>query len=271
MSQKNNNQQNLLKSPIPLFYQPKNLGLLWSAKAGCTFAIKWFFNQIDLLDFALFYNPWIHNFRDVFTSSSKYQEYFVNQESIKELLEGEMKIVKVVRNPYDRVVSSYIHVIKYLNGFPIFQRQISKFLGRKISNKVTFSFREFIDYLETKDLQYANIHFSLQRHPGEKFGIFKPQFIVHLENSYEQLAQIELELNLKQSNFHLFRESLHHTHRNSLLELENYADQRLPSATLRNTIIPASKNFYDANLKAKVAKIYRVDFETYGYDIYKDL
>lgn len=259
-----NYQQILKTSPPPLFSKPDNLGLLWSAKSGCTFAVKWFFFQIGMLDTALSYNRWIHHFRSVFTQSEEHQQYFVSEESIKNLLTDDMHIIKVVRNPYHRAVSSYLHVIRYMDRMPTIKKQMRTFFKRRISPETTLSFREFTSFLVTRNIYKTDIHFKPQRHDSEKYNIITPTYIVKLEDSATILEQIETELKLKKSDFNLLRQSSHHNQRLSL-NIENCSDKYFTRKELMNCDVPPTANFYDKSLLSIIANLYEVDFHNYGY------
>lgn len=255
-------------APQPLFSKQHNLALLWSAKAGCTFSIKWFFDKIGFLDIAMFYHPWIHSFRSqVFCQSVEYKKFLKSQKTVEELLDGEIKIVKVVRNPFSRAVSSYLAAIKGIKAEKdnYDTEKIRNFLGREVNEENTFSFREFVAYLESLDISCCNIHWRMQQHPSEKVGLIVPNYIVQLENSYESLRQIEIELRLNISNFDALRESGHHSKR--LKESEAcFADDHF-TFSAREVAFPAAKNFYDEALKKAVANIYKIDFESYNYEM----
>lgn len=146
----------LWHKPVPLYYKPLNLTLFDAAKSGSELGLKWFFYQINFLDAVTFYHPWVHNFiSQIFLKSYKYEE------NIKEVLNS--NCVVLVRNPFTRAVSSYIMAIKheYIN------KPISKFLGRFVDPEHTFSFREYINYLESSNLDKSDIHHRIQAHPLE--------------------------------------------------------------------------------------------------------
>ena len=246
----------LLGKPQPLYSKKHNLALFFSAKAGCTWAVKWFFFQTDFLDNALFYHPWIHEFRiKVFYQSSEYEK------NITSITYPETRVIKVVRNPYKRVVSSYIHAAKC--GYE--NEKIADFLGRTIDQEESFSFREFISYLGNINLKACNIHHRLQLHPAEEKGLVAPDRIIHLENSLEQIREVEEEYDLRSSNFEELRQSSHHTLRSENTEF--CGDKRFCFYPQTRTPIPNSSSFYDDSLKKDVLNIYRLDFEAYNYDI----
>ena len=53
----------LRRDHVPLYSEEKQLAVLFSPKAGCTFAVKWFYFQTGILEEALAYSPWPHDYR----------------------------------------------------------------------------------------------------------------------------------------------------------------------------------------------------------------
>ncbi|MBW2456555.1 MAG: hypothetical protein JRI68_18700, partial [Deltaproteobacteria bacterium] len=91
--------------PQPLVHPDLGLAVLFSAKAGCTFAVKWFFRQVGLLDAALAYSSWVHDYRiDRFYGGESYRP--------EALLDPGMRVIKFARDPYERTVSSYVHAVR---------------------------------------------------------------------------------------------------------------------------------------------------------------
>jgi hypothetical protein len=251
-------QEILMRSPTPLFSSQHQLAVFWSAKAGCTFICKWFFYQIGLLDTALSFNPWVHHFRiNTFYKQDRYKK------SICELLDGQVRIIKLVRNPYARAVSSYIHAIRTQYD----DKNIRKFFGYSSKQEYEFSFRDFVAFLKTTDLLSCDEHHGVQTHLSEQRGLIKPYYIIKLENSFSQLKLIEKKLGLLESNLLSLRESEHHTVRQKTKDFVgdipfNY--QNSISGNFRN--FPSHECFYDYSLMKEVANLYRVDFQLYGYD-----
>ncbi|MEB3359772.1 MAG: sulfotransferase family 2 domain-containing protein [Synechococcales bacterium] len=246
----------LLSEPRPLFSNKHNLTMLFSAKAGCTFAAKWFFYQAGLLDAAEAYHSWIHNFRvQVFYKSAEYRE------SIDSMLDSSTNTIKIVRNPYSRAVSSYIHAIKY--GYA--DTEMKAYLGREVTSERKFSFREFVGYLSSIDLWNCDIHHRIQVSLLEREAFLKVDYTVHLEESLTRLKSIEMELNLKDSNYSLLSKSSHHTSR---AEFDDFSGDKIfclrPSD--KSEFIPHAKSFYDDELQAKISYLYAIDFLQYGYD-----
>jgi Sulfotransferase family len=246
----------LQQKPKPLFSKDLHLALFWSAKSGCTFATKWFFYQSGLLEAAYLYHHWIHRYRlEVFYESQDYELH------LDKILDPETQVIKVVRNPYSRAVSSYIHAVKHSYE----DKKIGKFLNREVNQNEGFSFVEFLDYLESIDLSNCNGHHQQQLHISEKEGIIKPRYIVYLENSKEAIQELEIKLELRRSEFHELLHSRHH----SLREDDTFFcgdSQFCKSLGRQNKSFPKTRAFYNKNLQDKVFQLYRLDFEAYQYE-----
>lgn len=234
------------------------LVLLWSAKAGSTFAIKWLFNHMGLLDEALAYHDWIHTFRtERLYPSAEYKA------SVKDFCKSPSSyhMIKVVRNPFKRAVSSYVHAA--VAGYE--DTRISVFLRRPINAESRFSFREFVAYLGSIDMTACNIHHRVQTHPLERYVIPKSWILVDLDNSMNCFPRVESFLGLPQTDRRLYRESRHHT-RKSLAD-ETCADRRFdifhkPS---RKRPLPDYPWFYDTELEDMIYGLYAEDFLRYGF------
>jgi len=249
----------VFKTAPQILYDYKNkIVLLWSAKAGCTFAIKWFFFQMNLLDAALYYHPWIHYYRDeVYHNSAGYKS------NLNSLWNDDYKVVKIVRNPFTRAVSSYIAALQFLNSDIPIVKTSKDFVKKEISsgdNKL--SFRKFIKKLTTFDISQENIHWREQQHFLEKNNILKPDYIIKLEGSESSLKKVEKDLNLRSSNLSLFRKSTHNTKKGVFSVFCGDKDFQFDP----QIVYPDYKYFYDDELMQMVTSIYRNDFIVYGYE-----
>src|SRR2546430_4163633 len=93
--------------PQPIVDLRNKIVLLWSAKAGSVFAIKWMFKHMGLLEEALAFHPWIHCYRmNVFCLSDRYKA------AVEDFFHSPLsyRVIKFVRSPFKRAVSSYVHV-----------------------------------------------------------------------------------------------------------------------------------------------------------------
>lgn len=236
------------------FVESANLAVMWSYKAACTTVIKWVFQQNGLLPEAMAYNSWVHKYR-----LREYQKSDRYLSRLKRLSRGSFEVVKIVRDPLDRAVSSYIHA--YRHGYD--DAAIAKVVQRPLSRQKRFSFREFVAYLEQSDLQYCNPHHRLQTAPIERHVLFgtRPSSIIRIEGGLNAaLSALEGRLGLPPTDFtNPVFESDHHTVRIAPAGLA--ADLvHIP----RNAVPPAAM-FYDRELAAKIALLYAEDFSRYGY------
>jgi Sulfotransferase family len=258
-SNNNIHQEDILKRSLSsaLLSQKHNLCILWSAKAGCTFTVKWFLYHEGLLQEALDYSPWVHNYRqDIFYNSINYRKRIENPLEI--LRSQNLMIAKVVRNPYTRAVSSYLHASRS----PRLSQPILACLNKGDHEK--FSFREFVDYLESTSLETCNIHWQLQQSPAEKSGSLLIHRVIKLEESQISLRELEIELNLKSADMTLLRESGHHT-----VEIddgrEHCSDVTAFKTEGKNLYRYPYKKFYDLGLQQRILNLYKNDFVAYGY------
>jgi len=249
----------LLRSQI-LVDANQKIVLMWVPKSGSTFGVNWFFAQRGLLFEAQKHYKFIHRYRDeVYRFSTEHRK------SLGGYLKKphDYSVIKIVRHPLKRAVSSYIHAVKYKFAY----KEISHFLGRNVNQERGFSFREFVGYLESININTCNIHFRSQVHPLEKSGKITIDYLIDLEDSVEKLGELERKLGLHQTDLTLFMESKHHTIRT---EVEGFYGDRIDyygrkKKRGRKIVTPPAANFYDENLLEKVGKIYAEDFERYGY------
>jgi hypothetical protein len=236
------------------FVESANLAVMWSYKAACTTVIKWVFQHNGLLPEAMAYNSWVHKYR-----LRQYQKSERYLSRLKRLSNGAFDVVKVVRDPLDRAVSSYIHA--YRHGYD--DDAIAKIVQRPVSRRQRFSFREFVSYLEQSDLRYCNPHHRVQVAPIERHVLFgtRPSKIIRIEHGLNAaLSELERRLGLPATDFtNPVFESEHHTVRTAQAGL--VADLvHIP----RHAVPPAAM-FYDRDLAVRVARLYAEDFRHYGY------
>jgi hypothetical protein len=246
----------LIREPNhPMHWPDRRLGLLWSAKAGCTLGIKWFFYQLGLYEEAMAYSSWVHHYRvRVFCHSDMYRD------SSLRAARGGYRYIKFVRNPYQRAVGSFLHFVK-THGAKDFHRPFDEFLGRDLDDPPGVKFSEFVAYLETVDLANCDIHFRFQEHPLEREGLLKANYAIHLEDIDEKLPALERKLGLPVSPLDALGQSHHHTLRNSSREF--CGDSYLMIS--EDDSYPPFECFYDEDLKQRVARLYQRDFERYGF------
>lgn len=248
--------------PKVLCSEKHNLVLMFSPKSGCTFAVKWFFYQINHLDAALAYRPWIHKYRaEVFYEGLEYMQ------GVRKIANGEtqdLNIVKFVRNPFTRAVSSYIHCLVMIKeGHVGAIRFITNLKTSELKPK--YSFKEFMDRVEDTKNRRRNGHWRTQLHPLETRGLMLPKYIIKLEESDKSLVELEKQLKLKTSDISTLSSSRHHTISENEIDKKAFFGETPFNVNVRKNR-PDYKQFYNKELEKQVVKIYKEDFEAYGYD-----
>lgn len=237
---------------LPFIFPDKKLCLFFSAKSGCTFATNWFFYQQGLLEEALEYDPWIHWYRiDVYYKEKDYRE------KLSRIFKPDYTLVKLVRSPYQRAVSSYIHAIrtKYVDA------AISDYLGREVNKENKFTFEEFVLFLEETGVENSNLHHRTQVEKLERDGLLNITKIIKLEESIAQFRQLEKEFGLKQSDLNNFSQSRHH--RNKVFT-GDYSGNKM--YTHHDRIFGDYRSFYNDSVKKRIADLYACDFKEYEYN-----
>ncbi len=243
----------------PLFIPEQNVAVLWSAKGGCTFAAKWVFYQLGLLDEALKYSSWIHHYRvRVYCHSEHYAQ------SVRDASVGKYRYVKVVRNPFVRAVSSYLHLIK-TPGAKDFHAPVDQYFGRDIDEGL--SFEEFVGFLENIDIHACDIHYQAQVHRLELDGLIAIDRVVKLDDGLDEFIAMEQSFGFEPAPLGELRTSHHNTGRNSSTDF--VGRKRLKQNSVSDEY-PEYQVFYDADLQRRVAAIYSEDFKRYDYST-KDL
>lgn len=243
-----------------LINEEQKYAINFSEKSGCTFVAKWFFDQIDLLDDALQYHPFVHRYRN-----DIYQMKDGHQRSLENLVinPSDYEILKVVRHPLKRAVSAFVHAsFTGLGPNQRFNGQISHFLKRPINAVSKFSFREFVSFLESLDLMSADTHLRPQARSFEIDGSLVPSRIIDLEHTAEELSKFEQELNLKRTDKTKYRGSMHHTKRT---ETNEFCGDAIEHFGRDGVVTPEAISFFDDELLERVGKLYREDFARYGY------
>lgn len=251
---------NLMFKRMPNYHQSFPIILMWSHKSGCTTLLSWFFHQIDLLDIAQKYHPWIHQYEiNVFKNKDSYAEELVGQ-----LLNRKKEVYKLVRNPYKRAVSSFLMLYYYDEPYwyevwkTIEQQPFTDSIGQGHSG---VSFKQFLYYLKEtgSDISSTNHHFAEQYIDGEEQFV---DHIIKLENFRIHLAEIENKHNLKKTDSNQFLSG--HNTSNYMKYEGQYAEMSINDPLF--PVFPTYNSFFDDETKSLVEEIYHRDFVMYGYE-----
>lgn len=131
-----------------------------------------------------------------------------------------------VRNPFDRIVSAYKHVI---------QKGAWKNIDDNPELYAQMEFGEFIDVISKQEIRNMNLHFR----PQWTFIPVKPDYVGRFEHINKDFVEIMQKIGLNSS--------IQLPHKN-FTRKTNYQD------------------FYDEKSRKAVVKIYRKDFDMFKYN-----
>ncbi|SDW80135.1 Sulfotransferase family protein [Marininema mesophilum] len=241
--------QRLLSIP-PLFHPSFPFILFWSPKSGCTSLTKWFFFQIKYP----YDSSWVHIDREKYTYENNYLP------KIKEnMINGNKQAFKLVRDPYRRAVSSFIHAIKY-SEHPSIHLKINL-----PKNKMAF-----LPYLywvrETLHKKGSiNEHIDPQYIEGEEHFINNH---LYLENIESEIRSLENTFGLVSAPLHSLFTSNHHESNRMILG-GNFANTLFTRECILNKgkELPRIESFYDQETRQLVREIFEKDFSHYKYEL----
>jgi hypothetical protein len=242
----------------PHYHRNFPLILFWSQKSGCTSLAKWFFYQIDLLQTALNYHPFIHNFEyEIYKSTLAY-----NIRLSVALRDKQKETFKLVRNPFRRAVSSFVSLIAppYVENEE--WKPIRKFLYQNENSPKGISFKQFLYYLFTKGAHAndINAHFTQQYIAGEEEYVTN---YIYLENFDQEMKELEKRFELKPAPINEFSTSWHHQ-TPAMIYKGNFSDADITDPLFPRH--PTFESFYDDECIQLVKTIFQKDFDTYRYN-----
>lgn len=244
----------------PHYHRDFPLIVLWSHRAGCTTLAKWFFYQIGMLDAALNYNPWIHAYEfDIYKRGQAYSSTVLDN-----MLHGKKTVVKLVRDPFKRAVSSFL--LLAITEDKQFDAVRARIAGHPIVRGLPgrgVTFRKYLTYLLHTGADVGDIdpHLACQYVPGEEQDIKR---YLRLERLAADIRQLERDYGLKPANIAMFSKSEHHLS-GQMRYTGAYADANVLDPRFPRFPLPAS--FYDSGTEALVRAVFRKDFLTYGYPL----
>lgn len=249
----------------PLCNKELPIILFWSEKAGCTSFTKWFFFQIGLLEEAI--KQSVHVYRIQMYNQQK--NYFKNLS--EQILNSKKEAIKLVRNPYNRAVSSFLTISHYcFSSHPINNRmykdweRIYKLFYNSNSIYKGISFKQFLYYLEKvgSDISIVDGHIGQQYLDGEENLITR---YIKLEKLQGEIQNIEKKYSLPSCPKSIFAQENDHNFSKSMIEKGNISDEVFTREMLFGNSLPTFESFYDKETLELCKSIFKKDFEVYGY------
>jgi hypothetical protein len=194
---------------VPLWHESMPFVVLWSEKSNCTAAAKWFFFQVGLLEEALEFSPWIHDYEiKVFKTDAYIRRCLA-------AVNSGIPIIKFVRNPYTRSFSGYLELCRAHPdepehwSIPLRRDVVSYLMGTDVEIEYAFSFQQYLEWLRTKDLSSIDLHLAPQFRKFERDLVIEP---FHVETGQGGFAAIERRFSLKSSasESHIFESDHYH-------------------------------------------------------------
>ena len=246
--------------PLPLVDLDAGRALLWSAKSGCTALTLAFLMAADptlAVDFSKPVKPSdVTRLRNAYAARTKATpasvELWLRQRSLFK--------IKAVRNPFTRVVSAFVMLMRDFlrNGRDLTGLVAAAASNRDVGDPRFLSFVDFLGFLETLQLECANIHVRPQLSAFERDADNAVDFRISIESIEADLARLRLEqgLDLTLPRSPTFRH--HHAPSDS-----TQCVAATPFCELHS--IPSHRYFYDLEAMQLVQACYRDDLSAYGY------
>lgn len=258
--------------PYPLINKEKKFLLFWTPRCGCTTISHWFFRSIGKEEDLMKAPPSdmgakVHWYRD--------REFFRGKTLVSKVLNRYFYMIPtlrtmyrdpsfykftVIRNPYTRIVSSYLGMISNTNpaaGYGIFARD-----GDKVS------FVEFLKILENNKTIRKNPHFR----PQTENDCWQPGIhlnkIIKLEELSDGIADINEQFGITEPIKRLYTTKKSQ----SVVPRSNYSQMKfseLHKACRANdgTIsYPGFQEFFTRETLALVNRIYARDIAKFDYE-----
>lgn len=259
-----------LRVRTPLCHPDFPAVVMWSEKAACTVAVKWFFHHIGKLDEALAYQRWVHRYEnDVFKAQPGYRE------ACAAMIRAGRPVVKFVRNPYTRAFSGYLELCRpdvlekedHWSG-DTRRKIVSHLFGEGADAATPFSFNQFAGWMAAQRPDTLDYHLAPQFMSLEKRVSVE---VVRLEDHDNPFAFVEARFGLPSSRDEIrIYMSGHHHRKREVSDAAALAalDEPLPLARPHSAEVfdPSPQAVAASPGGAHVRQVSARSFAAYGYD-----
>lgn len=251
---------------LPLQQPDFPVAVCWSAKSGCTTVLKWFLAHTGLLDEALAYSKWVHDYRQ--HKMFRAPGYRRQCERLFKTATQNGFIVKVIRDPATRAVSSYLHFLRCghdVEQWPqaVLVPQWKSAAGLK--HQRGLSFRQFLMFAITQQLNGSLLdpHFRQQYDTQQDSCV---DAYVRLEDLADGLRDVENRTGLPHLDIHELSQSGHHNPVTAHHAWPtNAAECPVDHNTLDELGTPPPQVFLDAATRMLIRTAYWTDYAAYGH------
>ncbi|MFM8984561.1 MAG: sulfotransferase family 2 domain-containing protein [Planctomycetia bacterium] len=270
---------------LPLVDDLLPLIVCWTPKAGCTTVTKWFLFQIGALEKALSYSPTcfadedpsvfgnetlcVHGYRTekVFraTDGRPASEYVTRCE---ELLVGrKMRVIKVIRDPAERVVSNFAQFLMSACLLPHYEAWCpflswKRFMG--FGMEATASFEQFVLYLIAcrERRIWHDVHFAPQWHHVQDQYVER---LIPIERFAQEVYELETEFRLRHSDVAALTRAPHHRQQpDPATRQTDGGPARAFSPAPERNVLPPSHDLLTEQMRRLIRMAYAEDYSAYS-------
>ena len=234
---------NPLYPELTLLFRKKRVAVMYSAKCASLTIVTWWLEQQGLLEAALRFSDWLHDFEELVEGSREYIEDRLGFDPQR------YRSYKIVRNPLMRAVSGFSHFLadpRAFGGYP----------GNR-----GLSFFEFLQHLRRTDYMARDVHFRPQATAQEQEGLIAPTILKLEEGLEAHLRTIESRHGLARADYAnkpRIRKMLRTNARQGRPELPAG-----PGTRIRFGAIPDYHALLTADAIDEIRSLYRCDFDLY--------
>ena len=258
-----------LEARAPLYHPDFPAVILWSEKAACTTAVKWFFFHIGKLDEARALHHWVHIYEnDVFKAAPDYLA------DCATAIAAGVPVIKFVRDPYQRLFSGYLElchprVLTQEDHWAVWTRAaiVKQLNGAQATPSDPISFNQFCQWLAQQPVRSLDGHLAPQLMLRDKRMNVEP---VRLEDHDNPFGYLEDRLGLPSSlDDRRVHQSGHHHDKQYFSDADAQAALNAPLLPDRPSGVPvfgpSSTAIAAAPGGAIVRRVFAADFAAYGY------
>ena len=211
------------------------------------------------------YTDWIHNYsQDKWFASS---DYLRECEKLFKNGDRQTAIIKVIRDPATRAVSSFLHFLRYGYPAPAFAPAVLKHWKSAvgIEHQAGLSFRQFLIYII--DVQLKGSQLDPHCHPQyDSQQDPRVDTYIRLEGLTAGLRAIEERFGLPHVDVRQMSISDHHnSSTRDHIWPGNAAGVPADQSTLAELGTPSANAFLDLETRVLIRTAYRTDYEAYGH------
>jgi hypothetical protein len=259
-----------LNQRMPLWHPDLPVVIFWSQKSGCTTVVKWFLYQIGELQAAEAHSHWVHDYENaVLKMRPGYRD------GCYAAIKAGRPVIKFVRDPAARAYSSYLELCNpRVKNSPLWhdlRRQVLDAIvpGHAVDLDYTFSFHDFVDWLEHADLERIDGHVRGQYVPAEDHLLVEALPIERLETHFAALAR-RFDLKPVEGEMVRIYASGHHHKKTTDLTgaaLEQALQLGVPLQRPRHFALPhvSTARLAGTDLGGRLTRIFARDYEAYPF------